>query len=143
MQKQKRKKDALRKLAGQAKKRLKNGYWDEMKTERGGEIKKAECEGRDPQAVKEYYRHKLSKEFNGGLDAKDKDDEVFYKKVVAIITSDELVTNPIALLKDDELYQSMDVGSRQRYILTISEKYRAMCDRYEKEQAFLRQDLVH
>jgi hypothetical protein len=144
MHKQKRKKDELRKLAGQAKKRLKNGYWNEVKSERGDEITKAECEGRDPQAVKEYYRHKLSKEFsNDGQTEKNKDDEIFYKKVVAIITSEELVTNPIALLKDDELYKAMDTGSRQRYILAISEKYRAMRDRYEQEQALLKQSLVH
>lgn len=143
MNKKKRKKDDFRQLACEARNRLKNGYWSVVKSERATDIQKAESEGRDPERIKEYYRNKFDADFrrktqNGQMP----DDELFYQKVVDILESGELITNPIGRLIDGEIFESLETAARQRYVLEIADKYRKMCERYQKEKT-LKNYLVH
>jgi hypothetical protein len=140
MKKIKRLKDEFRLKAGEARSRLKSGYWTAVKSEREAEISKAESEGRDAERIKEYYRNKFEQDFIK-KDIID-DEEAFYNKVVDILNSDELITNPIARLIDEKLFDSMDTASRQRYVLTVSDKYQKMCERYNRERK-LQGYLVH
>ncbi|MEG1706550.1 MAG: hypothetical protein RR291_03545, partial [Clostridia bacterium] len=62
---------------------------------------------------------------------KDKtDDEIFYEKVVEILESDKIVTNPIALLLDEEKMETLTASERQTYIFTVACKYQKMQELY-------------
>lgn len=122
-------------MACEARNRLKSGYWSGLKQNRETDILKAESEGKDPEKIKEYYRSKFDADFR-------RDDEAFYQKVVEILTSRELVTNPIARLMDESVFAQLNNGERQRYVLEIADKFRKMSERFEREQT-LKSYLVH
>ena len=44
--------------------------------------------------------------------------------------------NALSILMDRDLMQTMDEGSRQRYIFGLSHKLQEYRERYEKEQLF-------
>ena len=62
-------------------------------------------------------------------------DQVLYNKVCKLLDEDRLVINPINELIDKKYYETLSIESKQKYILDLSEKYRQMKDRYDRERA--------
>ena len=61
-------------------------------------------------------------------------DQVLYKKVCKMLDEDRIIINPINELIDKKYYESLSIESKQRYILDLSDKYRQMKERYDRER---------
>ena len=61
-------------------------------------------------------------------------DQLLYKKVCKMLDEDRLIINPINELIDKKYYDTLSLEGKQRYILDLSEKYRQMKDRYDRER---------
>lgn len=60
-------------------------------------------------------------------------EQELYEKVCRILERDEVVINPIKELVDYKYYNSLSLESKQKYIFDLSEKYKQMKMKYEKE----------
>ena len=67
----------------------------------------------------------------------DKDQELF-KKVCKMLEEDRIIINPITELIDKKYYETLSIESKQRYILNLSEKYREMKERFDRERTLSR-----
>ena len=115
-----------------AKKRLKNGFWEDYRKNLSEELLRAENNGISPSKVKEYYVDKVSvnvRKTNGSEDE-------FYLKVKSILDKDGEVYNVIGLLTDKEYYETLSYEEKQRYTLSLSESYLKALERYKKEKAY-------
>ncbi len=71
------------------------------------------------------------------LASSDKD-QMLYKKVCKMLQEERIIINPINELVDKKYYDTLSAESKQRYILDLSDKYREMKERYDREHAFSR-----
>lgn len=106
----------LKRRAWLAKQRLKMGYWNSLH----GSVNDGEPV---PQSKSYVSDNTLSKR-----------DETMYKKVCAMLESDETTLNPIGQLIDNDEYSKLDAQSKQRYILELSKKFRELKERYYTER---------
>lgn len=60
-------------------------------------------------------------------------EQELYEKVCKILEREEIVINPIKELVDYKYYNSLSLEAKQKYIFDLSEKYKTMKIRYEKE----------
>ena len=65
-------------------------------------------------------------------------DQLLYKKVCKMLDEDKIIINPINELIDKKYYDTLSLESKQRYILDLSDKYREMKERYDKERILSR-----
>ncbi len=61
-------------------------------------------------------------------------EQELYNKVCKLLDSDTIVINPIKELIDNNYYNSLSLEGKQKYIFELSEKYKEMKARYEREQ---------
>ena len=61
-------------------------------------------------------------------------DQLLYKKVCRMLNEDRIIINPINELIDKKYYDTLSFESKQRYILDLSDKYRQMKERYDRER---------
>ena len=61
------------------------------------------------------------------------EEQELYNKVCKILERNEIVINPIKELVDYKYYNTLSLDAKQKYIFDLSEKYKAMKTRYEKE----------
>ena len=66
-------------------------------------------------------------------------EQELYEKVCKILERDEVVINPIKELVDYKHYNTLSLDAKQKYIFDLSEKYKSMKIRYEKEHEKLAQ----
>ena len=55
-----------------------------------------------------------------------------------MLEEDRIIINPINELIDKKYYETLSLESKQRYILDLSDKYREMKERYDRERTFSR-----
>ena len=116
--------------AKQAKQRLKNNFWGDVILERK-EFKHMEDQGTNIQSLMIKQKQELKdKIYNVNFES----DEDFYNRVKQILTNEEVVTNPIAMLTDSKLIESMSEQQKQAYLLKLSNRYQQAVERYNKEQ---------
>ncbi len=109
--------DALKRLARQAKNRLgKRKYFNEK-----GEYKV----------------------YNGGYLAdyklvllSNKEEEKMYMKVKEMLSQDEDAINPIGKLVDLQKFATLSSAEKDRYIITLADKYLKLKARFEREKTF-------
>jgi len=122
----------LKMMAKLAFKRLSSGFWQEEKLKRKMTLNILKDQGADTNAAKKYLvdhtKQQLAAVFNPN-------EEVEYARVKAVFMSGDS-ENALATLMDRDLMQTMDEGSRQRYIFGLSHKLQEYRERYEKEQLF-------
>jgi len=110
----------LKKRAWLAKQRLKMGYWESVKRENaavgGGVVR---------------IRRAAVTDVSSGANSVD---EKMYQKVCDMLDRDETTLNPIGQLIDNDVYSTLDVSARQRYILELSNKFRELKERYYRER---------
>jgi hypothetical protein len=121
----------LKDYAKEAKKRLKQGFWQNYHENLNSELKRARQEGISESKIKEYYAEKVSDE----LKNRNAQDDEFYVKVKRILDEEGEVSNAIGRLTDHVHYSTLSYDEKQRYILNLSERYLKAVERYRKEKA--------
>lgn len=121
---------SLKQYCREAKKRMKQGFWQNYRKNLDEELEKAEQTGVAASRVKEYYSMKVSDDIKN----KDAESEEFYKKVKKILDEEGEIPNAIGRLTDTALYKTLTYEEQQRYNLSLSEKYLKAVERYRKEK---------
>lgn len=61
-------------------------------------------------------------------------DQELYERVKRLLTRDEIVINPIQELIDKKYYSTLTTDAKQKYIFNLTEKYKELKSRFEREQ---------
>ena len=120
----------FKEYARRAKERMKNGFWEQAKQNIQTEKQVAATLGLNTAKVSEEQRRKLQRQiydYDGFCE-----EEEFYAKVVAILDSNELVSNPIMRLADQEYMVKLSPAEKQVYIAKLASKYRAAVEKYRQ-----------
>ena len=120
----------LKDYCKEAKRRLKSGFWQECYKGIDKEVSRAEQEGLSTSKVKDYYVGRVEKSIktNGGADE-------FYEKVKKMLIEEGEVSDAIGRLTDKEYYNTLNYEEKQRYTLSLSERYIKAVERFTKEQS--------
>lgn len=120
----------LKQYCREAKKRLKQGFWQNYQKNLDSEIERAEKIGVKASKVKEYYANQVTE----SIKRTDTDGEEFYLKVKKLLIEEGEVANAIGRLTDSEYYSSLSYDEQQAYTLKLSEKYLKAVERFKKEK---------
>ncbi len=120
----------LREEARRAKSRIKSGFWLECKEDLGERLEKARRQGLNESKAERYFTEQVC-----GKIAGNKEDE-FYLKVKEMLLSEGEVSNAIGRLTDENYYQTLSYEEKQRYTLSLSEKYLRALERFRRECEF-------
>ena len=60
-------------------------------------------------------------------------EQELYERVCKLLSRDDVVINPIQELVDTKYYSTLTLEAKQKYIFDLSEKYKEMKLRYERE----------
>ena len=121
----------IKDYAKEAKKRLKSGFWQDYNKNLQEKVKKAELGGVPVSSVKAYYSSKVFEDIKNT----SKEEEEFFLKVKNLLDDFGEVPDAIGRLTDKEAFNSMSYEERQRYTLSLSEKYVKAVERYKKEKS--------
>ena len=121
---------SLRELAREAKCRLKSGFWNECKEDLDKNILSAREQGINESKVERYFADKITATLNG-----EKEDE-FYLKVKQLLLAEGEVSDAIGRLTDVDYYATLSYEEKQRYNLSLSEKYLRALERFRHESQF-------
>lgn len=130
----------LKKRALIAKQRMRMGYWQSMNEEKEKALAAAGQGYASAHLVRGNMHAKFERDNNivlGGGNVER--DEVLYQKVCSIMSGDDDVINPIGMLVEHEVYDTMDEIGKQRYILELSKKFRELRERYYTEHSDIKQ----
>ncbi len=120
----------FKEYAKRAKERMKNGFWEQTHKSIETEQQVAATLGLNTHKVGEDSRRMLQRQiydYDGFCEEQE-----FYAKVVEILESDELVSNPIMRLADSEYMQRLTPAERQSYLAKLASKYRQAVERYRR-----------
>ena len=120
----------LKQYCREAKKRLKQGFWQNYHKSLQDELNRAEKAGVSASKVKEYYEARVTENIKNRTD----ENEDFYKKVKKLLEEEGEVPNAIGRLTDTEYYKTLSYDEQQRYTLSLSEKYLQAIERFRKEK---------
>ena len=121
---------SLKQYCREAKKRLKAGFWQNYQRDLSEGIERAERVGISTSKVKQYYAERVSE----SIKSKEEGKEEFYLKVKKLLEEEGEVANAIGRLTDYEYYSTLDYEEKQRYTLSLSEKYLQAVERFKKEK---------
>ena len=130
MSKEQRNDRTLREEARRAKNRIKSGFWAERKENIEEQMEKARQQGLNESKVGRYFHELVSKQIEG------REEDEFYLKVKKMLLSDGEVSDAIGRLTDKEYYETLSYEEKQRYNLSLSEKYLRALERFRKECEF-------
>ncbi len=122
---------SLKQYCREAKKRLKSGFWTNYKQNLQKELEEAKQNGVPESKVREYFAYKV---MNGIEEDVDGDEQVFYKKVKKLLDEEGEVSNVIGRLTDVVYFETLSYEEKQRYTLSLSERYLKALERYKKEK---------
>ena len=120
----------LKQEARLAKSRMKNGFWAECKEDMHERLKNARALGLNESKAGRYFAEQVSAKIAG-----EKEDE-FYIKVKQILIQEGEVSNAIGRLTDKEYFDTLSYEEKQRYTLSLSEKYLRALERFRRECEF-------
>ncbi len=123
---------SLKQYAKEAKKRLKQGFWQKYRESLHEELKRAEEAGVSTSKVKEYYTMKVAEDIKNKRDG----GEEFYLKVKKLLSTEGEVPDALGRLTDKEHFETLSYDEKQRYTLALSERYLKAVERYYKEKTF-------
>ena len=121
----------LKQYAKEAKRRLKNGFWQNYHKDLDEKIERASEAGVAPSKVKEYYTYVISENIKSRKD----DEDEFYYKVKKILDEEGEISDAIGRLTDKEEFENLSYAEKQKYTLTLSERYLKAVERYNKEKS--------
>ena len=121
---------SLRDEARLAKCRIKSGFWTECQENMDAQMEKARQQGLNESKAGRFFKAQVEAEIEG-----KKEDE-FYVKVKQMLLSEGEVSNAIGRLTDKEYYETLSYEEKQRYTLTLSEKYLRALEKFRAECEF-------
>ncbi|MEG1527826.1 MAG: hypothetical protein RR248_04605 [Clostridia bacterium] len=128
---------SFKKYAKDAKKRLASGFWDEIKQTRIQEKEVAATCGKSAVPLLEENKAEIkNKIYNHDFE----NEKEFERRVIELITSQEVLVNPIGMLANKKEMEQMSSSQRQAYLLKLASKYRQVKDKYYAKQKTLEQD---
>ena len=119
---------SLKELSLEAKRRLKKGFWTEIGRE------KQNVNSSNTDDVNLYFDSKIMKSIKKEGEAEA--DRMFVERVREIVEN-ENISNPITLLIDDTIVERLDYNSRQRYLMSISERYNRVREEILRDKKLL------
>lgn len=122
----------LRELAKEAKTRLKSGFWADCKQNLADNLSAAREQGVNERRAERFFTEKISETLVGS-----QEDE-FYLRVKNLLLSEGEVSNAIGRLTDREYYETLSYEEKQRYNMSLSEKYLKALNRFKRENEFER-----
>ena len=120
----------LREEARLAKSRIKSGFWEECHDEIQEKKEKAREHGLNESKAGRFFKTQVEAKIEG----KKEDD--FYLRVKELLLSEGEVSDAIGRLTDREYYEGLSYAEKQRYTLTLSEKYLRALERFRAECEF-------
>ena len=120
----------LREEARRAKNRLKGGFWTECEAEKEEKMQKAREQGLNESKAERFFAAQIANKISG-----EKEDE-FYLKVKSMLLECGEVSDAIGRLTDKAYYETLSYEEKQRYNLTLSEKYLRALERFRAECEF-------
>ena len=120
----------LKDEARRAKSRIKSGFWTACKEDMDERLENARAAGVNESKAGRYFAEKVSAKIAG-----EKEDE-FYLKVKQMLESEGEVSNAIGRLTDKAYYDTLSYEEKQRYTLSLSEKYLRALERFRRECEF-------
>lgn len=93
-------------------------------------MEKVREQGLNESKAERYFMEKVSASLNG-----EKEDE-FYLKVKRILTEEGEISNALGRLTDQEYYNTLSYEEKQRYTLSLSERYLRALERFRRECEF-------
>ena len=121
---------SLRDEARLAKCRIKSGFWAECQENMDAQMEKARQQGLNESKAGRFFKAQVEAKIEG-----KKEDE-FYIKVKQMLLSEGEVSNAIGRLTDKEYYETLSYEEKQRYTLTLSEKYLRALEKFRAECEF-------
>ena len=121
---------ALREEARLAKRRIKSGFWKECKENFSEKKEKAREQGLNESKAGRFFKTQVEAKIEG-----KKEDE-FYLRVKEMLLSEGEVSDAIGRLTDKEYYETLSYEEKQRYTLTLSEKYLRALEKFRAECEF-------
>ena len=122
---------SIKQYAREAKKRLKQGFWQNYNNTLNTEIERAQLSGISTSQVKEYYASRITEDIRNTKN----EFEDFYLKVKKLVDEEGELPNAIGRLTDKEYFDSLSYEDKQRYTLNLSEQYLKAIERYRKEKS--------
>ena len=122
---------SFKNAAKEAKRRLKNGFWENCKDELSAELARARDAGVSESRACRYFTGKVTCTIRGGGE-----DDAFYERVKNMLLSEGEVSDAIGRLTDRAYYNSLSYEDRQRYTLALSERYLKALERFRREKEF-------
>ena len=122
---------SLKQYCREAKKRLKRGFWQNYQKDLNEGLERAEKAGISTSKVREYYAERVSENIKNKAEEK----EDFYQKVKKLLNEEGEVSNAIGRLTDKAYFETLNYEEKQRYTLSLSEKYLEAVERYRKESS--------
>ncbi|MBQ9713879.1 MAG: hypothetical protein IJV83_01005 [Clostridia bacterium] len=123
-------KHTLREEARKAKLRIKSGFWADCQNDMQDKLERARAQGLNESKAGRYFAAQVTAKVEG-----KKEDE-FYLRVKEMLLSEGEVSDAIGRLTDKEYYATLSYEEKQRYTLTISEKYLRALERFRAECEF-------
>ena len=120
----------FKEYAKRAKERMKSGFWEQARINIQTEQQVAATLGLNTRKVGEEEKRKLERQiydYDGFCEEQE-----FYAKVEEMLNSDELISNPIMRLADQDYMETLTPAERQSYISKIATKYREAVDKYRR-----------
>lgn len=120
----------LREEARRAKARIKSGFWAECQADMDKRLEKARSCGINESKVGRYFTAQVSAKIAG------EGEDAFYMKVKEMLLAEGEPGDAIGRLTDKEYYQTLSYEEKQRYTLSLSEKYLRALERFRRECEF-------
>ncbi len=120
----------LREEARLAKTRMKSGFWSDCQEEMHEKKEKAREHGLNESKASQFFKTQVSAKIAG-----EKQDD-FYLKVKELLLSEGEVSDAIGRLTDKAYYDGLSYEEKQRYNLSLSERYLRALERFRRECEF-------
>jgi hypothetical protein len=121
---------SLRDEARLAKNRIKSGFWTECQENMTEHLEKAREQGLNESKAGRYFKTQVEAKIEG-----KKEDE-FYLRVKEMLLTQGEVSDAIGRLTDKEYYATLSYEEKQRYTLSLSEKYLRALEKFRAECEF-------
>jgi hypothetical protein len=121
---------SLKAEARRAKLRIKSGFWAERKEELQTQKQLAREQGVNESKAGRFFAERVSRQIAGETD------DAFYLRVKQMLLEEGEVSNAIGRLTDKPYYDSLSYEEKQRYTLSLSEKYLRALERFRREYPF-------
>ena len=122
--------NTLKDEARKAKARLKRGFWVNCKENLDEQMEKARLQGLNESKAGRYFAEQVTKQITGV-----KEDD-FYLRVKEMLLSNGEVSDAIGRLTDKPYFDTLSYEEKQRYTLSLSERYLRALERFRRECEF-------